>query len=104
MFVWSENGYTFKKPGLEIGVKNDFFGLKLGKYLENRMLQPHQEFLRVPPRHHHHHHHHHPVISIFGGELFSGGLKIGYIFCLQIDELITVIGGLINGGLRYKIK
>ena len=99
MFVWSENGYTFKKPGLEIGVKNDFFGLKLGKYLENWMLQPHQEFLRVPPRHHHH-----PVISIFGGGLFSGGLKIGYIFCLQIDELIIVIGGLINGGLRYKIK
>ena len=99
MFVWSENGYTFKKPGLEIGVKNDFFGLNLGKYLENRMLQPHQEFLQVPPATTTG-----PVISIFGGGLFSGGLKIGYIFCLQVDELITVIGGLINGGLRYKIK
>ena len=52
----------------------------------------------------------HPVISIFGGGLFiagggGGGLKIGYIFCLQVDELITAVrGGLISGGLRYKIK
>ena len=104
MFVWSENGYRFKKPaGLEIGVKNDFFGLKLGQYLENWMAHPHQEFLGVPPLPPPGH------FNIWGGAFFAGGggggLKIGYIFCLQVDELITAVrGGLISGGLRYKIK
>ena len=63
---------------------------------------PTRNSLEFPP-------YHHPVISIFGGGLFiagrGGGLKIGYIFCLQVDELITAVrGGLISGGLRYKIK
>ena len=101
MFVWSENGDRLKKPGLEIGVKNDFFGLKLGQYLENRMAHPHQEFLGVPPP---------PITRSFQyleGDFLSGGggLKIGYISCLQVDELITAVRrGLISGGLRYKIK
>ena len=62
---------------------------------------PTRNSLEFPP-------YHHPVISIFGGGLFivgGGGLKIGYIFCLQVDELITAVrGGLISSGLRYKIK
>ena len=65
---------------------------------------PTRNSLEFPP-------YHHPVISIFGGGLFiaggggGGGVKIGYIFCLQVDELITAVrGGLIRGGLRYKIK
>ena len=62
---------------------------------------PTRNSLEFPP-------YHHPVISIFGGGLFiggGGGRKIGYIFCLQVYGRITAVrGGLISGGLRYKIK
>ena len=42
-------GIHLKSQVWKIGVKNDFFGLKLGQYLENWMAHPHREFLGVPP-------------------------------------------------------